>query len=68
MQDHTQPEWHDNTAAYIDVQLNATNKQNNSTLPKDIGTLLFWRKFGIPGHTRPNPKILHDLTKAFIDI
>ena len=29
MQDHTQLKWHDNTVASIDVQLNATNEQNN---------------------------------------
>ena len=47
--------WHDNTVASIDVYLHATNKQNNSTFPKNIGTLLFWRKFGMPWHAWPNP-------------
>ena len=35
--------------------LHATNKQNNSTLPRDIGILLFWRTMSMPGHARPNP-------------
>ena len=35
--------------------LHATNKQNNSTLPRDIGILLFWRTIRMPGHARPNP-------------
>ena len=40
MQDHTHIKWHENTVASIDVELHATNKQNKSTLPKGIGTLL----------------------------
>ena len=34
---------HDDTVTSMDVYLHATNTQNNSTLPRDIGTLLFWR-------------------------
>ena len=41
MQDHIQLKQHDNTVASMNVQLHATNKQNNSMLPRDIGTLLF---------------------------
>ena len=54
MEHHTQLKWHSNTIASTDVKLHATNKQNNSTLPADIGTLLFWRRFGMPGDAGPN--------------
>ena len=40
MLEHTQLKQHDNTAASMDVQLHATNKQNNLTLPRDIVALL----------------------------
>ena len=48
MQDHAQPKQHDNTVASIGVSLHATNKQNNSALQRDIGAILFWRRFGMP--------------------
>ena len=37
MSDHTQLNLHDNTVVFMD----ARNKQNNSALYADIGTLLF---------------------------
>ena len=46
----TQLKQHDNNVASLNVKLHATNKQNNSTLLGDIGTLLFWRRFTIPRH------------------
>ena len=36
MPDHTQLKQHDKTVAFINVKLHATNKQNNSTLHRDI--------------------------------
>ena len=47
MHDHTQIKWHDNTEASIDKYLDATNKQHNSALHKDMDILLFWRRFEI---------------------
>ena len=41
---------HDNAVPSVDVLLHATSKQNNSNLSGDIGTLLFWRTLGMPGH------------------
>ena len=51
----TQLKQHDNNVASLNVKLHATNKQNNSTLLGDIGTLLFWRRFTIPRHAWPDP-------------
>ena len=51
MPDHTQLKRHGNTVASVDVYLHATNKQNISTLLKDIDDLLFWRTLSIP---KPN--------------
>ena len=47
--------------------LHATDEQNNLTLLKDIGTLLFWEGsacLGMSEHTQQ----IHDLTKASMDI
>ena len=49
MQEHTHRKRHDNTVTSIDVYIHATNKQNNSITPGDIGAL-FWRIFDMPGH------------------
>ena len=46
--------------------LHATDKQNNSTLLKDIGTLLFWEGSGCLGMPEQTQQI-HDLTKASMD-
>ena len=51
MSDHTQLNLHDNTIVFMD----ARNKQNNSALYADIGTLLFaecWACPGIPEQTQ----------------
>ena len=48
--DHSQLKQQDNTVASMDVSLNATNKENSTTFPRDIGNLLFWRTLGMPGH------------------
>ena len=50
MPDHTQLKQDDNTAASMDARLHATNKQNNSTLTRDIVALLFWRTLDMPWH------------------
>ena len=66
MPNHTQIKQHDNTVGSMDMQhAYATNKQNNSTLPKDIGALLFWKTLGMLHQTQ---QMLHDLTKASVDI
>ena len=36
--------------------------------PRDICNLLFWRTLGMPGMPDQTQQILHDLTKASIDI
>ena len=65
MLEHTQLKQHDSTVASLDVQLHATDKQNSSTFPRDIGNLLLWRTLGMADQIQ---QILHELTKAFMDI
>ena len=47
MLDHTQLKRHHNTLAFTDVQLHATNKQNNSSLPRE-----HWTCPGMPDQTQ----------------
>ena len=52
MLENTQLKRHDNTVASMDLYLHATNKQNNSTLPRDTAVsflcLGYFRCFGEP--------------------
>ena len=50
MPDHTQLKRFDDNVASLAVLLDATNKQNSSTFPRDICNLLFWRTLGMPGN------------------
>ena len=47
MLDYTQLKRHHNTLAFTDVQLHATNKQNNSSLPRE-----HWTCPGMPDQTQ----------------
>ena len=59
MLDHTQLKFHDIAVASMGVLPHAKNKQNNSIQP--ILSLSYF----MPDHTQ---QILHDLTKASMDI
>ena len=49
---NTQLKLHDNAVVSMDLLLNATSKQNNSTLSGNLGSLLF----GHARHAQSHPK------------
>ena len=46
--EHNHLNQHDNTVLSMDVQLHVTNKQNSSTLCRNISTLIFWGMLDMP--------------------
>ena len=64
--DHTQVKEHDNTVAFMDVQLHATNQQNKHNPSQRMLLCYFGEPWTYPGMPDQTHQILQDLTKASI--